>query len=388
MTNSAHSWRRRPVALALAATAALALSACTSEDAADSSPEDEATSSASSAPAYDTSARAQAATWISGQLADNGIMHNAQFDTDDYSLTVDTALGLIATEEQPETVRTIGTALAEHVQDYISPGFGTVVSAGSTAKLAVMVQESGQDPASYGGQDLISVLEQHTLDQGPAAGRIQDELDPKQKDAADWSNTLGQAYAVSALSGAGSAEAAAATDFLLAQQCDEGWFRVTFATDAAAEQQGCQDDAAAVPDVDATAVAVRALLALDDEEAAGAAEDAVAWLVEQQEDDGSFAGGTPPAANANSTGLAGWALGDAGQSEAASAAAVWVSEHQAGFAFCGGEGTSGAIAYDQAAAEAALKGITDETASQFRLATAQAMPALGWLPEGTEPMSC
>ena len=54
---------------------------------------------------------------------------------------------------------------------------------------------------------------------------------------------------------------------------------------------------------------------------AAALDEATAWLGSQQGPDGSFG-------NANSTGIAGWALGVSGNTAAATAAAGWVRAHQ------------------------------------------------------------
>jgi len=335
---------------------------------------------------HDTSARDAAVTWLGSQLADNGLMHNTAYQSDDPSTTADAGISLLAlegAEDAEPVVEHITEGLEAGAAAYVAPGFGTTLSAGSVAKLAVFAQEAGADPTAFGDQDLVELLSTATLDSGPAAGRIQDQLDPKDTKAADWSNTIGQAYAVTALTEAGSDEAGAATDFLLAQQCEEGWFRVTFAADPSAPQQSCDDDPKAAADLDATAFALRALVGLDGDEAADAADRAAAWLLEQQGDDGSFLGGSPaPVANANSTGLAGWALaewGGDGGADAAEAAAGWVAAHQLGTGVCAPEEAAGAIAYDDTAATSATKGVTPQTEYQFRLATAQALPVLDHL---------
>ena len=220
-----------------------------------------------------------------------------------------------------------------------------------------------QDPTAFGGTDLVARLEGLTTDAGPSAGRIAD-----QSEYGDYANTIGQAFAASGLDAAGSTEAAAATTYLLDQQCSAGWFRLLFTTDATAADQSCDGgvaSGASKADPDTTSLAV-ILLAdqADDPTVAAALAKAEAWLLDQQHDDGSFGGGTSTeAANSNSTGLAGWALGLRGHTAEAERAAVWVRGLQAAdTAPCTTAltGETGAIAYDAAAFETGrTEGITE-----------------------------
>jgi hypothetical protein len=374
-----HLYHRHPsragLSLALGALA-LAASACGSTDGAQPDP-----GASSGSAAHDTAALSAAATWLGSQVTD-GAVHNDQYDMDDYGLSIDVALALHAADQQPDTVRAVGDRLAEHVDEYTSPGFGTLTSAGATAKSVVLAQAVGADPTAYGDTDLLSRLEATVADKGPARGRIQDSLDPKQADAVDYANVVGQAYAVTGLGAADSAEAAAATDFLLAQQCEEGWFRLDFTKDERATDQTCDGDRASSPDLDATAFAVRALAADDSSTAAAAVDSAVTWLQTQQAADGSFGGGSASTtANSNSTGLAGAVLGEAGETAGAEQAATWVFGHQALDCQSFDAPDVGAVAYDDASlAAAAKKGISVKSADQFRRASAGALPVLQWLP--------
>jgi hypothetical protein len=378
---------RRGLALALG-TLVLAASACGSTDGAQPDP-----GAASGSAAHDTAALSAGATWLSSQVTD-GAVHNDQYDIDDYGLSIDVALALHAADEQPDTVRAVGDRLAEHVDEYTSPGYGTLTSAGGTAKLVVLAQAVGDDPTAYGGTNLLARLEETVADKGPALGRVQDALDPKQADALDYANVVGQAYAVTALGAADSDEAPAATDFLLAQQCEEGWFRLDFTKDDRATDQTCDGDPTSMPDIDATAFAVRALVADDSSTATAAVDSAVAWLEKQQAADGSFGGGSASTtANSNSTGLAGAVLGEAGETTAAERAATWVFRHQALDCQRFDAPDLGAVAYDDASLAAAVKkGITAKSADQFRRASAGALPVLQWLPavatEGQKVGSC
>ena len=242
---------RTPLTLALAALA-LTATACGSSE---GSPSSDAGSGASSpAPAHDTTALALGARWLGSQVTE-GTVHNEQYGIDDTGLAVDVALALHGVGEQEATVQAVSDRLAKDVATYTAPGFGTLTSAGATAKAVVLAEAVGADPSSYGGTDLVAQLEKTVADRGPAAGRIQDVLDPKERSAADYANVVGQAYAVQGLAAADSPEAGAATDFLLAQQCSGGWFRLDFSKDATSADQSCDADPSSKPDLDTTSFA-------------------------------------------------------------------------------------------------------------------------------------
>ncbi len=233
---------------------------------------------------------------------------------------------------------------------------------------------------------LLADLESTVATDGAIAGRVQDQLDPEDEFAADYASVIGQSCAVRALDGGGSALTDSATDFLLAQQCEDGFFRQQFSAADAADQTCDGSDGA--PDVDATSHAIHALAPqLDDTDVAAHIADAVAWLESTQKANGGFgADASLPGVNANSTGLAGHALALAGETDAAEDAAAWLRGHQAtNVANCVyyAETDLGAIAYDDAA-RAAVQGsdIDATTVDQFRRGTAQALPALQWAQAG------
>lgn len=324
----------------------------------------------------------QSARWLAGQLTD-GLVFNPSFGGfNDYGLTVDLGFALIELDRQQGTLADVTAALAEGAASYTTGvDFGSSdVYAGATAKLATFAVRVGQDPAAFGDTDLVAQLEDRVVAEGPSTGRIQD-----QSEFGDFANTLGQAYAVEALAAAGSGLADDALGFLLAQQCDEGYFRLGFTADKQAEDQTCEagdPDGVSAADTDATAVALLALTALDSRKAAvrRAVDNAGDWLVGTQKANGSFGGGTSTeGSNTNSTGLAGWALGESGVCGKAQSAARWVTKLRVGGAESDTAlaGEKGAIAYDRAAWRAGKReGITAETQDQWRRATTQASPVL------------
>ena len=150
--------------------------------------------------------------------------------------------------------------------------------AGPHAKLAVAARVQGKDPKSFAGVDLIAGLKALQAPSGRFADRSQ---------FGDFSNAFTQSYALFAL-GRDTRGAA----YLAGSQCPDGGFPVTF------ETSPC------VSDVDATAIVIQALRAHG--KPVG---NAVTWLKSKQQPDGGFPS-AQGGSNANSTGLAAWALRD------------------------------------------------------------------------------
>ena len=250
---------------------------------------------------------ADAAAYLAATLA-GGVYD--YFGAPDYGLTADAVLALDAQRHRPGDRRVGDRCAREHVGDYA--GSGADVAAGALAKLLVVAVAQGADPTSFGGVDLVAAL---TALQTPA-GRFTD----KSSSGTDSSNTFGQGLAVLGLTRAGAAPSAA-TAYLLRQQCGTtgaAGFRVVLA------DTPCPAGAAA--DVDASAVAIQALLVAGDTADAGRALD---WLESRQAGDGSFAGSPPTdVANANSTGLAAEALAAGGRSAAAAKGVTWLASLQ------------------------------------------------------------
>lgn len=347
-----------------------------------------------SAPASaDGSGTKSGADWLSSQL-DGGLMPSQSPGFPDYGLSIDTALALVATERRTAVVDRIEDAVSADINNYAAPytyedggdTYGGTPS-NATGKAAVFASAVGADPTDFGGLDLIGQLESVIADEGVTRGRLSDqptrngEPDPT---ATDYANTLGQSYAVAALDKVESEEANRATGFLLKQQCEGGWFRLSFSRPTKGDQS-CDAAADAKPDTDVTAIAMLQLLETDRTRAVDAAiDDAVAWLKKRQAQNGAFGGAGPTSANnANSTGLASWALHEAGARTLARNAAAWVSGRQlVNVRRCSPYAgvDVGAIAYDNAALEAAADRRINTNADQFRRATAQALPSLQWAP--------
>ncbi|SDC70907.1 prenyltransferase/squalene oxidase repeat-containing protein [Nocardioides lianchengensis] len=283
----------------------------------------------------------------------------------DYGLTVDLGFALDAVGSQGAKLTAVTDALVANIGNYAFSG-------GARAKLASFLVAQGRTGASI--TELVTALEGNVSEEAGIVGRLVD-ADPN-----DYNSPLTQAYAASALDLAGSDEAAAARTFLLAQQCDEGFFRQDFSAKDAADQT-CDGAATTTPSVDSTGLAVLMLQSQKDEPVVAAAiESAVAWLISQQADNGSFGG------NANSTGLAGWAMGVAGATDYAADAASWLRAHQlanAGACVPFATKDSGAVTLDDLGFANAKAGALDAVDNSVATrASTQAVPALLWADGG------
>ncbi|MBI4943042.1 MAG: terpene cyclase/mutase family protein [Actinobacteria bacterium] len=283
-----------------------------------------------------------AASWSARRLA--GGDHVEGLFGPDIGLTADVVLGLAAAGVERTAAQAAGDWLAGQAQGYVDGGVPGDVSAGSAAKLALVAEALGRDPATFGALDLDATLRGRMA----ADGRFTDSLDFGGPTPVDQSNTFTQSLAILALR---PSVPTRAVTFLAGQRCPDGGFPVFYP----------EPGAVCGSDVDGTGIVVQALLA---DGATTATGPAVAWLAGQQAADGSFSSGGPGSApNSNSTALAAQALRTAGETAAADRAVGWLLTRQVG---C--EGTAadrGAVGY--------LDPIVDDSALR---ATAQAVPAL------------
>lgn len=204
--------------------------------------------------------------------------------------------------------------------DYYAPGGND--SAGGIGKTLTFVLGEGVDADAF-EPGLDDRLEDRVVTSGSEAGRAKDE------GTTDYSNTITQGFVVRALAldDAGSSSLELATDFLLKQQCEAGFFRL-YMDSADGTCDGGTDEQSG-PSVDATAFAVIALSqaqreAGNDPVVGAALAEARRWLVANQAPNGSYADGG--VRNANSTGLAAQALAELGRTAPARDAARWVAK--------------------------------------------------------------
>ena len=294
------------------------------------------------------SARA-AGGFLAAQLAAHGHVYDAPgTDTPDLGVTIDAVLGLAATHTAPDEARAATKAITVGIDGYLGPGLApTELYAGPLAKTALLAMTVGDDPHAFGDYDLLARLASlETKD-----GRYADH-----SAYGDTSNTYTQALALMAVERGGQTPPATAVQFLTAQQCADGGFRLFV------ESADC------VSNPDATSMAAIALAGND----SGAAGQALDFLEGAMNAAGGIAGGVGAATpNTNTTGLAAAAFAVAGRTEAFERATGFLRSLQLG---CGTtESVRGAIAYDKASYAALLAAGASATASdQERRATTQA----------------
>ncbi|MGM1064688.1 peptidase [Saccharothrix sp. Mg75] len=263
-----------------------------------------------------------AAGWLTRQLVDGDHLESAGYP--DPGLTLDAAFALAAADVASDTGERVGAWVARPgtISNYLH--FDTPATesyAGAHAKLALFASVTGADPTDFGGVDLVAGL---TALKAPS-GRFTDRTAYQ-----DYSNGFSQAFAVLALDRAGGAPRDA-VDFLAGGRCPDGGFPLLLAT------------APCTSHVDATAMAVQALLAAD---RADAAAGGLTWLVNAQQPGGGFRDERGlDEGNANSTGLAAQALRVGGEARAADRAAAFLASLQVGCA--GAEADRGAFAFDR-----------------------------------------
>jgi LPXTG-motif cell wall-anchored protein len=262
----------------------------------------------SAAPSTTTDPAPAAAGWLARQLTDGNHLESC-FGAQcfpDYGLTADAVLGMASAKSSGTSIAAAATWLAANAAAYIGASDGTGPYAGSYAKLALVAEATGNDPAAFGGVDLLAQLR---AQQCPHAGCVAGEEGAFKNTLPEggFANDVTQSLAILALSRstrpADTAAIAAAAAFLTRQQCAPASGFPTF----------FRTTGTCTPDVDATAFAIQALLAGGLQPTG-----AVNWLAAQRQPSGGFVGNG--AVNANSTGVAVQALSAAGRDTTAAQA--------------------------------------------------------------------
>ncbi|GAA1918375.1 prenyltransferase/squalene oxidase repeat-containing protein [Nocardioides marmoribigeumensis] len=276
-------------------------------------------------------AGSRSADYLSRQLGKDDLVHG-EYEypagtwnpTTDHGLSLDLVYAFRRLGGHAAEQRAILDAMAGQADAYTGQG----AYAGPLGKLVQVAVSAGRDIDSYAGGKLDDELRDRVVTGASSEhGRAKDRVDPTDQYSADYSNTIGQAFVVRAFAALHDGLLDDTTAFLLQQQCAAGWFREGM--DGADHTCDGAPEAQRSPSVDATAHGIRALLAA---RAAGVKgltddiDDAVSWLVRRQRIDGSFVGNG--VANANSTGLAAYALASTGHPGPAGTAAAWVRRHQ------------------------------------------------------------
>jgi hypothetical protein len=328
--------------------------------------------------------------WLEGELNDGGgSLFFAPFPgfppTVDWGLTIDAILALNASGKgaDPATTSSLD-ALAAHINDYITgDGFGDPgsVFAGQVGKAMLAALVEGANIHSFGGVDLEALSRSTVTPAGVFAGRFANiSAFP------DFSNGFGQAFNILALARTPDGVPQSAVDFMLAQQCPGGGFRLFYdAATPADSTRGCASDDEA--DTDTTALTLEALLTLTPGTTSSAAiARAAAFLIGQQDPVTGGIGGAGPTANpnTNSSGLGAQALAAAGFDDEAARARDFVVSMQLDSARTSGTpaaGDEGAIALNQGELDDALiNGIGPAVRAEWQRATTQGVLAFGAAP--------
>ncbi len=311
--------------------------------------------------------------WLGGELAANDGMLTVTFGTDafpDPGLTIDAILAELAGGNGGDAaVQTAIGAVDTAVFDYVNQQstFPADRAANATAKALLLQEVLGADLGPT--VDLEGDLRSLMATDGAEIGRFEDT---DLQGFGNYANGLGQALAILALDRTAAGVPAAAIDFLLDQQCPDGSFRLyyfgyvtSYDPFETVDELTCTDPAAG--DVDATALALSALLGVPTTPAvADAIDGAVVLLAGAQLPSGGFVG--TGAVNANSTGLAGQALRAAGAVAEADRAAAYLADRQ--LRTCA---DFGALAYDDVGFAAGIAANRD----QWIRATTQGVLGLG-----------
>jgi hypothetical protein len=317
-----------------------------------------------------------AAVWQASQVR-HGHLPGFSPGNPDWGLTIDTAFMLAAEGSQRTTLAAIQSAIAHHVLDYAVYQGDT--SSGAMAKALLVSEVLGGDPTHFGKLNLRKRLLKLVAppSAGFEAGRLRDT------GSTDYSNVFGQSYGTIGLARSGGVPQDV-VDYLLKQRCATGFFRLYITAGETCDASGSD------PDVDATALALQALISAKEHGAQVPRPTILAttrWLISVQRADGAFsedASATAP--SANSTGLAANALIAAGHVSPRLKAASYVFAMQ----LTGpkvGQGPArkdlGAIAFNRAALRDAIAhGLGDSRKQWWRVAP-QAAFALVPAPLGT-----
>ena len=248
---------------------------------------------------HDLGASAHAVTgaaYLVGRLTD-GTHLESSFDDGqggvvtfvDYGLTADLALALASANSQDAVLAKVVGYLRAHVGDYVDPtGVAGGPYSGAAGKLAVLAESTAQNPASFGGVDLLTLLTGNVCTTGNPDPNAFDPCTAAGDFRGAYSG-VSQALGVLALGRAGVTVPGPALTRLQQLQCADGGFSSVLIAPGAA----CSSD------VDTTGYAVQALSLQP------ASQTAVVrgweYLRGAQSADGGWSGAA--GVNSNSTGL-------------------------------------------------------------------------------------
>ncbi len=265
----------------------------------------------------------RAVTWIKGQQQADGGFSDGFSEGSSVGATADAVFAAVSVGED------VSTWGSPSPLDYLASQAGSLETAGALGKIILAAVATGQDPANFGGVNLIANL-MALYDEG--TGRFKGLV-------------TDHAFAVLALKNAGKPVPSGAVDALKALQADDG---------------GWSFDGASQSDTNTTALVIQALVAAGESPTSEPVTRALDFLRTQQNEDGGFPYQKPSdfgtETDANSTAWVIQGLLAAGQDLAA-----WNNPEQALGAL---QAESGAFQWKK------------EVPGDNFLATAQAVPAL------------
>ena len=288
-------------------------------------------------------AAVSAAAWLADELTDAGTVVGSYPGADgapvvytDYGRTIDAALGLLAAGGHDEV---IGRTLT------------TVTTSSAVAEYTQGAPADRADAAYAGATAKLAFFVEATGGDATSVGGVDllaqllslvtdDGRLADRSTFGNYANVYGHAFALLALDAAGRQVPDPLVQSLLGARCDDGSFPQEYQPKAGEPCAG---------QVDATGLVLQALAAVD-LGGSDAAQAAAAWLTSKQQDDGSFPGEAP----VNSTGYA--AAGLIAIDASAGEARTWLASQQNG---------DGGL----------RRGAGEDTSSDV-FATAQALPAL------------
>ncbi len=214
-----------------------------------------------------TEALAQATTYLSTTIGSDDHL-SSEFGNE--GITADAVLALAASGDpaQKPTIDKLVTWLQGQAKAY------TAKSPEGAAKLALVAAATATDPTSFGGVDLVAVINKGIAKDGAFGS---------------FPGAFAQSLGIIALSRAGATVPTAMADWLLSQQEKDGGFSYQLGKPA---------------DADNTGLAAVALAALGTPDATASLTKAIAWATKNQQADGSWQGFSP----VNSTAVMGMGL--------------------------------------------------------------------------------
>lgn len=229
------------------------------------------------------------ADWVAAQVAADGAVSNGF--SGEVGNAVQAALALAAAGEGETEFDAALGHVRDNVEDYTGECATEDADPGALGYVLLLADVAGEDPTSFGGEDLVSCLQATRRESGPDAG-LYGSGEP------EFDGTFRQSLAILGLAAADVDPHPSAVAWLADQQCDSGgWpsYRPDTALPCGAE--GGFDPTAS--NTNSTGLATQAFAALPD----SAPSDPLPYLRGTQNEDGGFGYDSASTTDSNSTAL-------------------------------------------------------------------------------------